>query len=58
MEITTNSILWLGLWMNHHCDNPKAFVCKRLAGDTEPKTNPPTPAVGGYCQEGYMPVRK
>ena len=48
----------VGLWRNHHCDNIKAFVCKRLAGETAPKTDPPTEAVGGFCPEGYMPVRK
>ena len=44
--------------MNHHCDNYKAFVCKKSPGDTGPITDPPTQTVPGYCPEGYMPVRK
>ena len=46
------------MWMNHHCDNVKAFVCKRNPDDTGPKTDPITVAVGGFCPEGYMGVRK
>ena len=48
----------LGWWRNHHCDNIKAFLCRRLDGDTAPKTDPPTQTIGGFCPEGYMPIRK
>ena len=44
--------------MNHHWDNLKTYVCKKSPGDTGPITDPPTPAVEGYCPEGCMPVRK
>ena len=42
--------------MNRHCDNLKAFVCKKSPDDTGPKTDAPTPDAGGYCPTGYMPV--
>ncbi len=45
-----------GRWRNSHCDQDYAYVCKGMIGDTQPKTDPTTPAVAGYCPQGYVSV--